>query len=311
MNPEQTQELLSEETLEKEALLFEYSQAADPIGSGKTPKVPIKQFLPEAYLFGKTVLASLDLSGELGVPYPATSPSLLAGFAEIRGAESLATSPDATSQLLYVIEGSGFTETEWGAIPWRKGDILVLPGTAAVHRAEEDARFYLVDDSPLLAYLGVTRLQGRFHPLLFRGESIREALAKAQADPEAARRSRVSVLLANRQFPQTLTVTHCLWAMFGIILPGTRQKPHRHQSVALDFVVEGRPGVYTRVGGELEADGSIRAPARIDWVSSSAFVTPPGYWHEHVNESDGPAYILPIQDAGLHTYLRTLDIRFT
>ncbi|WP_018291117.1 hypothetical protein [Verrucomicrobium sp. 3C] len=311
MNTEQTQELLSEEILQKDTLFFEYSQAADPIGSGTMPKVPLKQFLPEAYLFGKTVLASLDLSGELGVLYPATSPSLLAGFVEIRAAESLATAPNATSQLFYVIDGSGFTDTDRGSIHWRKGDILVLPGAPAVHRAEKDARFYVVDDSPLLAYLGVTRLESRFGPLLFRGESIREALAKAQADPEAARRSRVSVLLANRQFPQTVTVTHCLWAMFGIILPGTRQKPHRHQSVALDFVVEGRPGVYTRVGRELQADGSIREPARINWLSSSAFVTPPGYWHEHVNESDGSAYILPIQDAGLHTYLRTLDIRFT
>jgi hypothetical protein len=30
-----------------------------------------------------------------------------------------------------------------------------------------------------------------------------------------------------------------------------------------------------------------------------------------VNTSDRIAYLLPIQDAGLHTYLRSLDIRFT
>jgi hypothetical protein len=29
-----------------------------------------------------------------------------------------------------------------------------------------------------------------------------------------------------------------------------------------------------------------------------------------VNESGEPAWLLPIQDAGLHTYLRSLDIRF-
>ena len=311
MNGEQTKELLSEETLEREALLFEYSQAADPIASGATPRIPAKRFLPEAYLFGKTVLAPLDLSGELKVPYPATSPSLLASFAQIRAGESLAIAPEATSELLYVIEGSGFTDTEGGGIFWKGGDILVLPGGEAVHRAEEDSRFYIVDDSPLLAYLGATRKESRFTPLLFRGETLREALEKAKADPEAARRSRVSVLLANGRFPQTMTVTHSLWAMFGISLPGTRQKPHRHQSVALDFVVEGRPGIYTNVGRELDPDGSIREPTRVDWVSGSAFVTPPGYWHEHVNESEGPAYILPIQDAGLHTYLRSLDIRFT
>jgi hypothetical protein len=45
-------------------------------------------------------------------------------------------------------------------------------------------------------------------------------------------------------------------------------------------------------------------------ASASAFVTPPGLWHAHYNESGAPAYPLPIQDAGLKTYLRTLDIRF-
>jgi hypothetical protein len=29
-----------------------------------------------------------------------------------------------------------------------------------------------------------------------------------------------------------------------------------------------------------------------------------------VNESGKPAYLLPIQDAGLQTHLRSLDIRF-
>ena len=63
-------------------------------------------------------------------------------------------------------------------------------------------------------------------------------------------------------------------------------------------------------------------------------MTPPGIWHSHHNESDVDAIVLPVQvgsartalppllgavlpephlalqDAGLHTYLRTLDIRF-
>ena len=40
------------------------------------------------------------------------------------------------------------------------------------------------------------------------------------------------------------------------------------------------------------------------------FVTPPGLWHSHYNESGGDAHLLPVQDAGLHTHLRTLDIHF-
>jgi gentisate 1,2-dioxygenase len=98
--------------------------------------------------------------------------------------------------------------------------------------------------------------------------------------------------------------------MFGIVPPGTRQLPHRHQSVALDFAVEAKPGVYTLIGPELNADGSIKDAVRVDWMKGAAFVTPAGYWHEHVNESGADAYVMPIQDAGLHSYLRTLDIQF-
>ena len=48
----------------------------------------------------------------------------------------------------------------------------------------------------------------------------------------------------------------------------------------------------------------------MDWEPHGAFVTPPGMWHAHHNESGERAWIIPIQDAGLHTYLRSLDIRF-
>lgn len=39
--------------------------------------------------------------------------------------------------------------------------------------------------------------------------------------------------------------------------------------------------------------------------------SPAGWWHSHHNESDEPAWVLPIQDAGLYTRQRTLDIRFS
>jgi gentisate 1,2-dioxygenase len=106
--------------------------------------------------------------------------------------------------------------------------------------------------------------------------------------------------------------------MYGIIADGTVQKPHRHQSVALDLILDCQPGCYTLIGTELDGDGNIVEPRRddfeprrADWKAGSAFVTPPGLWHAHYNESGAPAYVIPIQDAGLHTYLRTLDIRFT
>jgi gentisate 1,2-dioxygenase len=54
----------------------------------------------------------------------------------------------------------------------------------------------------------------------------------------------------------------------------------------------------------------VKDPIRCDWKSGSVFVTPPGWWHSHHNETEKPAWVLPMQDAGLYTYQRTLDIRF-
>jgi gentisate 1,2-dioxygenase len=80
--------------------------------------------------------------------------------------------------------------------------------------------------------------------------------------------------------------------------------------VAVDLVVDAKPGCYTMVGKSLDKHGHVADGQRFDWHPHAVFVTPPGLWHSHHNESGHPAHILPIQDAGLHTYLRTLDIRF-
>ena len=51
-------------------------------------------------------------------------------------------------------------------------------------------------------------------------------------------------------------------------------------------------------------------PVRAEWETGGVFVTPPGWWHSHHNTGRSVAWVLPIQDAGLYTHQRTLDIRF-
>jgi gentisate 1,2-dioxygenase len=296
-----------------DARYFEYSAAANPIGSGHTSEVPVARFGRDLYADAPTGVIPFDLSKELGIATgPATSPGLLAGFVRIRAGERVQTSPNATSQLYYVLEGRGFAVVNGSLIAFEKGDFLTLPAVCrSTFHADADTALYWVHDEPMLRYLGAEATQPRFRPTKFpRARAVAE-LRQIADQPGANEKNRVSVLLANAEQEQTLTITHVLWAMFGLLPEGQQQRPHRHQSVALDLILDAKPGCYTLLGTRLDERGDIIDPTRVDWEAGGAFVTPPGMWHAHFNESGAPAHLIPVQDAGLQTYLRSLDIRFT
>jgi gentisate 1,2-dioxygenase len=260
---------------------------------------------------GGTRIIPLDISAALGCEGPATSPALCANFVRILAGEALTTRFNATSQLFYVMYGHGLTDFDDIQIPWKTGDFVVLPMSESTrHFADVDSVFYLVHDEPLLRYLGAKASSQRFKPTLYTSEDSLRELDNVKKEAEAANRSRISVLLANKAMDQTLTVTHTLWAMLGVLPLKAVQLPHRHQSVALDLILDCAPGCYTLVGTRISAQGEIINPTRVDWKPYSAFITPPGYWHAHYNESVSEAHLIPLQDAGLQTYLRSLDIKF-
>jgi gentisate 1,2-dioxygenase len=297
---------------EADAEYFEYSKAANPIAAQIISRVPYKTFPAALCAAGESRVIPLDLSQELGCEGPATGPGLTANFIRLNAGDHLTLQPNATSQVLYVIEGAGTLAYGATSFEWTKGCFIALPGLLATQlKASADTRCYYVHDEPLLRYLGVERSQDRFVPTLYPADVANAKLREAAEDPRAKDRSRVSILLGNRNFPQTRTVTHVLWAMYGIVPAGAVQKPHRHQSIALDFIIDCPAGCYTLVGTQVDEQGHIKNPTRVDWEPGLAFVTPPGYWHAHFNESSEEAFLIPIQDAGLQTYLRSLDIRFT
>lgn len=293
------------------ALLFDYRQAANPVRPGLTEPIPYRQWSPALHASGPSGVIPLDLSAELGVPGPATSPGLAAHFVRIASGEGVKAAARCTSSLFFVLSGSGRCLRGGTAINWQTGDLFVLPaGEDPLLQADCTSVLYWVNDAPLLSYLGVEPARPRFEATHYPGNWLQHELQALAADPGSARSNRLSLLLANTDLPTTRTVTHVLWAMYGLVPAGDTQAPHRHQSVALDLIVDCQPGCYTLVGTDLETDGTIRNAKRIDWQAGGAFITPPGHWHAHVNESGGPAYLLPIQDAGLQTHLRSLDIRF-
>ncbi|MSP28478.1 MAG: cupin [Methylococcales bacterium] len=298
-------------SLLENALYYEYTQAADPIGSGAISQLSYTEFGSELHEINCTRIIPLDISAQLGCEKPATSPALCANFVRIVARETLTTHFNATSQLFYVIKGCGHTEFDGINIPWNTGDFVVLPvGRETNHVATTDTTFYLVHDEPLLRYLGAKADSPRFKPTLYTSKDSLRELDKARQEARTLNRNRISVLLANKAMDQTLTVTHTLWAMLGVLPKDAVQLPHCHQSVALDLILECQAGCYTLLGTQISAQGKIINPIRVDWKPYSAFITPPGYWHAHYNESSADAHLLPMQDAGLHTYLRSLDIKF-
>ncbi|MFT5199277.1 MAG: gentisate 1,2-dioxygenase [Planctomycetota bacterium] len=287
---------------------FEYSSAADP----SLAPVQISVFPASLHQVMETKAIPLDQSDTLGIPYPCTSPNLLASYLHINGRESISISANATSQVLFCIRGSGRLRTKSGEVEWSQGDFLAFPGSWEVMlEADEDTAFYWVHDGPLLAYLGATATSERFRPLYFSAARLAEQLEKVWRENEGKQRNRNGILLANRDCPTTQTVTHTMWSLYNLLPKGTRQKAHRHNSVALDLCVAAGPDTYTMIGKRIDADGHIIDPVRADWAPGAAFVTPPGWWHSHHNDSDQDAIVLPIQDAALYTHLQTLDIRFS
>jgi gentisate 1,2-dioxygenase len=88
----------------------------------------------------------------------------------VRAGERVLISPNATSQLYYVLRGRGFAAVNGRLVRWEKRDFLTLPaGRHSSFNADSDAALYWVHDEPLLRYLGADASQPRYRPTKFRG----------------------------------------------------------------------------------------------------------------------------------------------
>jgi len=298
-------------TFEEDSRIYEYTSAANPFMS----PVPVLVHPPSLHASGSTRIIPFDISEHMSIPYAATSPNLLAAFIRIVSGESINTDATATSQAFYVIRGSGKSFSEGETIEWSDGDLFVIPAAEKPisHSASSDTAIYWVSDEPLLKYLGVKPNVKKFKTTLFRKERMLTEVERIKHQPGAEHRNRLGILLGNKITEEnSKTLTHTLWSLLNCLPAGNAQPPHRHNSVALDLCVSAEDsGVYTLMGPELDEDGWVKNPVRCDWKTGGVFVTPPGWWHSHHNETGTPAWVLPMQDAGLYTHQRTLDIRFS
>eukprot|EP00465_Bigelowiella_longifila_P004739 CAMPEP_0185259152 /NCGR_PEP_ID=MMETSP1359-20130426/7983_1 /TAXON_ID=552665 /ORGANISM="Bigelowiella longifila, Strain CCMP242" /LENGTH=405 /DNA_ID=CAMNT_0027844953 /DNA_START=44 /DNA_END=1261 /DNA_ORIENTATION=+ len=302
--------------LTKNARVYEYESVSNPVLN----PVPILSLGADDYAANETGVVTADFSSLLGISYPATSPNLLAGFVKVLEGEELDTKAEATSQAFYVVSGSGRSqlqpdgeeEEEGKLIEWATGDMFVVPAHSEpiTHTASSTAVLYWVHDEPLLRYLGVKSSEKKFEPTLYTKEMLMDCVEEIKREPGSGEKNRMGILLGNKDTEQTKTITHTLWALLNTIPPKTVQLPHKHNSVALDLCVSAGEGTYTLMSRQIDHNGRLVDPVRMDWAPGGMFVTPPGWWHSHVNEGEQPGWVLPLQDAGIYTYQRSLDIRF-
>jgi len=214
--------------------------------------------------------------------------------------------------LFYIIKGQCAVHIDNNdEIVGYSGDIIVTPCFNSIkikNFGEEELQIYYINDSPLVNYLG-----NKAHKKIFKTAIYKESfLVQKLNELSNPNNNRKGILLSNKDTDLLgiNTITPVLWALYNELPPKTIQRPHKHNSVALDLCIKcsDNENIYTLIGEELDEKGNIINPQKIYWKEGSMFITPPGLWHSHNNVGDTYAYILPIQDAGLLLYQRILGI---
>jgi gentisate 1,2-dioxygenase len=303
--------------------VYEYMSASNPT----LEAIPVLTHPCHLHQQGETRIIPFNLKDNLKVNYPATSPNLLVSFIRIKQNDNINYKANATSHAFYIINGSGKlyfnldSYDDLRIIEWSQGDMIVLPLTygSVNFEATQDSAIYCINDEPLLNYLKVKPSERSFDPTFYSSQIMIQKVEEIKHADGSDEKNRIGILLGNKDTDYlekggtgTLTLTPILWSLLNILPANQFQKPHRHNSVALDLCVFAKEkGVYTLMGPELDDQGMVKDPIKCDWETGSVFVTPPGWWHSHHNETDQDAWVLPVQDAGLYTYQRTLNIEFS
>jgi gentisate 1,2-dioxygenase len=295
--------------------VYEYEKNVNPILN----TIPFHEKNIDECDYGITIV---DFSKIFNVSHRSTTPNLLASFIKITNKESLklenskfANEFNATSHLFYIISGTSTisidNDNENNIC---KGDIFITPCFKTIeiqNLGEEELQIYYINDSPLVNYLGSKAEKKIFKTAVYKESFLWEKLQEL-SNPN---NNRKGILLTNKdvELLGVNTISPVLWALYNELPPKTIQKPHKHNSVALDFCIKSSDceNIYTLIGEELDENGNILNPQKIHWKEGSMFITPSGLWHSHNNIGDTYAYILPIQDAGLLLYQRILGIVLT
>jgi len=300
--------------MEEYITAYEYEKNVNP----KLNNIPIVQKNISDCEYGIT---TIEFSELFNVNYQATTPNLLASFIKLKQNHNFTLDEkntgdfvNATSHLFYIISGNCEMNIDDEMFKVSEGDIIITPlfdSLIIKNNSDEELQIYYINDSPLINYLGSKTTKKIFKTAVYSKDFLLTKLNELSD----FKNNRKGILLSNKDTEKigVNTITPVLWALYNELPPNTVQKPHRHNSVALDLCVgcSDSENVYTLVGNELDENGNIINPIKVNWKKGEMFITPPGLWHSHNNIGSTHAYVLPIQDAGLLLYQRILGIILT
>jgi gentisate 1,2-dioxygenase len=268
------------------------------------PAVPPRVFLaPAANAFGDGNASGFQLcdqSAQLGCPWPATTPFMLARYARIAPDNGLEADFLASGSIWYVIAGSGQVRARDETLNWDQGDVFYLPAGAALLTAtrERAAILWLVTDEPLLAYHGLRPAPAQEGPVHFKAGDIAAQIDRIHRAMPDADTSGMAVVFSSEAMQARRNLMPALTLSLNTLMPRCAQPPHRHNSAALTLVVAGQ-ACHSQVDG-------MRCP----WSEWATLVTPAGAPHSHHNEGNRRADFLIVQDGGLYYEGRTMGFEF-
>ena len=245
-----------------------------------------------------TALIALDLSGRLGLDYPASVPNLLARYVRVEDGGEIAFELVSSGEAYYAMDGGGTAEKGTDEFTWAAGDVFVLPGDGGptrIRAGEGGALLWMVSDEPVFSYFGIGRGTGGDDSAVhYPAEAIEQEMALIHRRADDGTQSGKAVLFTRPDLEATHLATPTVAFACNSLPPGEDQPPHRHNAAALTLCVRGE-GVHSMVDGR-----------KVDWMDRAVMVTPPSALHSHHNRGPEMMYSVVAQDGGVFYNARTL-----
>ncbi len=255
--------------------------------------------LPET----NTGFIDCDLADRFDNPTPATTPFLLARYARINDGETLEASFNTAGSIWYVISGNGETKIGHQIISWCSGDLFVLPGgtEAKVTGLEGNPVLWVVTNEPQMAFENVQPVnfsESSTEFVHYPAAEIDRQLDLLYKVDQGSDTAGIALIFSSKKHLARRNITPTMTLAMNTLPPGDFQRPHRHNSVAVTLVVQGK-NCYSLVDG-----------IRKDWTPWATTVTPPTSYHSHHNMGVRRATFLIVQDGGLYYQGRTMGFSF-